>query len=62
MKYSTINKCRCCNKKNLKKFLNFGKMCLSTEFPPINTKRLTTTIGDKKIRNKIIIMNDWQNV
>ena len=41
MKYSTINKCRCCNKKNLKKFLNFGKMCLSTEFPPINTKRLT---------------------
>ena len=40
MKYSTIKKCRCCNEQKLKEFLNFGKMCLSTEFPPINTKKL----------------------
>ncbi len=39
MKYSIIKKCRCCNNKNLKRFLNFGKMCLSTEFPPSGTKR-----------------------
>lgn len=39
MKYSIIKKCRCCNNKNLERFLNFGKMCLSTEFPPSGTKR-----------------------
>ena len=38
MKYSTIKKCRCCNNKKLIKFLNFGKMCLSTEFPKYKTK------------------------
>ena len=40
MKYSTIKRCRCCNEKKLKNFFDFGSMCLSTEFPPINTKKL----------------------
>ena len=39
MKYLSIKKCRCCHKKKLKNFFNFGSMCLSTEFPPINTKK-----------------------
>ena len=52
MKYSTIKKCRCCNKQKLKEFLNFGKMCLSTEFPPINTKKLN------KIPMNVVICSD----
>ena len=39
MKYSSVNNCRCCNKKNLKNFFNFGKMNLSTEFPPKTKKK-----------------------
>jgi len=39
MKYSTIKKCRCCNKKKLIEFINFGNMCLSTEFPIYKTKK-----------------------
>ena len=39
MNYSIIKKCRCCNNKNLKRFINFGKMHLSTEFPSVNKKQ-----------------------
>ncbi len=49
MKYSTVIKCRCCSKKKLKNFFNFGSMCLSTEFPPINTKKISKIPMNVKI-------------
>lgn len=33
MNIKKISKCRCCRSKILKLFLDFGKMCLTTEFP-----------------------------
>jgi hypothetical protein len=37
MKIKKISKCRCCDSKILKSLLDFGNMCLTTEFP--NTKK-----------------------
>ena len=39
MKYSIVKNCRCCNKKAFKNFYNFGKMNLSTEFPPFGSPK-----------------------
>ena len=33
MNIKKISKCRCCGSKILKLFLDFEKMCLTTEFP-----------------------------
>ena len=49
MKYSTVKKCRCCGKKKLKNFFNFGSMCLSTQFPPKNTKKISKIPMNVKI-------------
>lgn len=49
MKYSTIKRCRCCKKKKFQNFFNFGRMCLSTEFPLVNTKKLNKIPMNVKI-------------
>jgi NDP-4-keto-2,6-dideoxyhexose 3-C-methyltransferase len=49
MKYSTIKKCRCCKKKNFENFFDFGKMCLSTEFPPKKTRKMNKIPMNVKI-------------
>ena len=51
MKIKRISKCRCCKSKKLKKFLDFGKMSLTTEFP----KNSNTS---KKITMELIICNN----
>lgn len=33
MKIKKITNCRCCYSKDLKSFINFGNMALTTEFP-----------------------------
>ena len=48
MKIKRISKCRCCNSKKLKKFLDFGKMSLTTEFPKNSN-------SSKKIPMELII-------
>ena len=36
MYISEIKKCRCCKSKNIKNYIDFGKMSLTTEFPKKN--------------------------
>jgi hypothetical protein len=48
MKIKKITKCRCCGSKILKFFLDFGNMCLTTEFP-------NTRINQAKIPMKLMI-------
>jgi hypothetical protein len=52
MKIKKISKCRCCDSKILKPFLNFGEMCLTTEFP--NNKK---AFQDKIPMNLVICRN-----
>jgi hypothetical protein len=39
MKIKKINKCRCCSSVKLNLFLDFGDMCLTTEFPTTKTNK-----------------------
>ena len=49
MKFKKINNCRCCGHKILKKYINFGKMYLSTAFPKNKKNNL------KKIPTELVI-------
>ncbi len=51
MKIKRISKCRCCKSKKLKKFLDFGKMSLTTEFPKNSN-------SSKKIPMELIICSN----
>ena len=51
MKIKRISKCRCCKSKKLKKFLDFGKMSLTTEFPKSSN-------SSKKIPMELIICSN----
>ena len=40
MKFTKINKCRCCSSNKLASYINFGNMSLTTEFPKKKIKNI----------------------